>query len=216
MFGLSLILLFLVSFSGVWVSLVRASDGLVEIELSVKGAYLRTDGNTDSPGIVDLESNGFSAGDNILISFEGSINVYGESDYETINGLGGVFSSTNQLLSVSEAQRVPGAIDAGEDFDSGKTHMSQQDTDIPEDFWIEPPAGFSIAVPQNAKYLFVSFIDSYYADNEAPEPIRVTIEKQASGFPFEFVIVALVLVVIAVLLVFVMFRRRTPRAQSSP
>src|SRR4030067_855829 len=110
--------LLLVVSAGVWVS-VNAARGSVEIEVSVRGTYLYPDpqnnADIEAPGIADLQSNGFSAGDTILISFEGSVDVYGQSNYVPVTSLWGVFSSTNQLLSISEADRVPGAIDAGED-----------------------------------------------------------------------------------------------------
>src|SRR5512135_2406668 len=121
LFGFALSMFLLVAFSGVWVSVGEAAGGSVEIEVSVKGTYLLADpdqssqdaNSIDAPGIVDLQGKGFAGGDTILISFEGSINVYGQSDYDAINSLIGVFSSTNQLLSIYDADRVPGAIDAG-------------------------------------------------------------------------------------------------------
>ena len=219
--GFMLSILLVVVSCGVW---VPAAFGSAEVEVPVRGTYLYPDpqNNVDieSPGIVDLQSNGFSAGDTILISFEGTIDVYGESEYVPVTALWGVFSSTNQLLPVSETDRVPGAIDAGDDTDTGVTWFSEENTDIPEDFEIAPSSGFSIEIPQNAKYLFVSCRDSWYADNTSPGPIEVTIEKQASetasDFPLEYIIGALVAVaVIAVLLVFLVLRRRKARTQTT-
>ncbi len=43
LFGLLLSILFLAAFSGVWVSISKASGGFVEIEISPRGTYLRTD-----------------------------------------------------------------------------------------------------------------------------------------------------------------------------
>jgi len=209
----------------VLVSVSRASSGLAEIEISPRGTYLRADSGgegVDPPSVVDLQTNGFSGGDTILISFNGSINVYGTTDYDTIESLIGVFSSNNTLLSISVADRVPGAIDAGNDISTPQTYFTHENTDIPEDFQITPSTGFSIKVPQNAKYLFIAYCDSYYPDNKAPAPINVTIQIQASesstgGFPLEYVLVALgVVAIIAVLLVFVLFKRRKPRTQSNP
>jgi hypothetical protein len=122
------------------------------------------------------------------------------------------------LLSVSEADRVPGAINAGDDFTTSQTWFSHEDTDIPEDFQITPSTGFLIKVPQNAKYLFISMIDSWYPDNTSSGPIAVTIEKQASesagGFPLEYLLAALgIVALIAVLVIFFVFKRRKPEKQ---
>ena len=215
--------LLLVVSAGVWVS-VNAAGGSIEIEVSVRGTYLYPDpqnsSDVEAPGIADLQSNGFSAGDTILISFEGSVDVYGQSNYVPVTSLWGVFSSTNQLLSISEADRVPGAIDAGEDTDTGETWFSEENTDIPEDFEISPSTGFSIVIPQNAKYLFISSRDSWYADNTSLGPISVTIEKQASetasGFPLEYILAGVgVVAVVAILLIFFVLKRRKPRTQST-
>jgi hypothetical protein len=200
---------------------VKAANGSVEIEVPVRGTYLYVDPRdnfgVESPGVADLQNNGISGGDTILISFEGTVDNYGGSDYHTLDYLIGVFSSTNQLLSVSEADRVPGAINAGDDFDTGQTWFSDENTDIPEDFQITPSTGFLILVPQNAKYLFLSMLDSWYPDNTSPSPIAVTIEKQAGGFPLEYLLAVLgIVAAIAVLVVFLVFKRKKPRTQNTP
>jgi hypothetical protein len=200
---------------------VKAANGSVEIEVPVRGTYLYVDPRdnfgVESPGVADLQNNGISGGDTILISFEGTVDNYGGSDYHTLDYLIGVFSSTNQLLSVSEADRVPGAINAGDDFDTGQTWFSDENTDIPEDFQITPSTGFLILVPQNAKYLFLSMLDSWYPDNTSPSPIAVTIEKQAGGFPLEYLLAGLgIVAAIAVLVVFLVFKRKKPRTQNTP
>jgi hypothetical protein len=200
---------------------VKAANGSVEIEVPVRGTYLYVDPRdnfgVESPGVADLQNNGISGGDTILISFEGTVDNYGGSDYHTLDYLIGVFSSTNQLLSVSEADRVPGAINAGDDFDTGQTWFSDENTDIPEDFQITPSTGFLILVPQNAKYLFLSMLDSWYPDNTSPSPIAVTIEKQAGGFPLEYLLAVLgIVAAIAVLVVFIVFKRKKPRTQNTP
>ena len=201
---------------------VKAANGSVEIEVPVRGTYLYVDPRdnfgVESPGVADLQNNGISGGDTILISFEGTVDNYGGSDYHTLDYLIGVFSSTNQLLSVSEADRVPGAINAGDDFETGQTWFSDENTDIPEDFQITPSTGFLIQVPQNAKYLFLSMLDSWYPDNTSPSPIAVTIEeKQAGGFPLEYLLAVLgIVAAIAVLVVFFVFKRKKPRTQNTP
>ena len=220
-FGLVLSMLFLVASSNVW-----ASNGFAEIEISPRGTYLHADPGgegrlpVDPPRIVDLQSNGFSTGDTLLITFEGSMRGSEDAADTPVTALIGVFSSTNQILPISDADRVPGAVDAGSDFSSAQTFFTHEDTDIPEDFLITPSTGFSIRVPQNSKYLFISLHDSFYPDNTASTPIIATIEKQVSetagGFPLEYILAALGLVIgIAVLVVFVVFRRRKSKTQSA-
>ena len=222
-FGFAFSMFLLVAFCAASVP-AKAAAGTVEIDVPVRGTYLYPDpqgsAGIESPGIADLQSNGISPGDEVLISFEGTVDVYGGSDYHALDYLIGVFSSTNQLLSISEAVRVPGAIDAGEDVDTGETWFSKENTDIPEDFEITPSTGFSIIVPENAKYLFVAMLDSWYSDNTSPGPLSVTVTKQGSettgGFPLEYVLAAVVVVmVVAFVLVFLMLKRRKPSKTSN-
>ncbi len=167
-----------------------SSGGITEIELSARGTYLRDDpnqggvGNTEPPGIVDLQSNGFVPGDKILISFNGQVfNSAGWDSrpivYNEPEELIGVFSTSNELLSVANAHRVPGAIDVGADVDTGVTFFNEDPHDIPEDFEITPSTGFLIEVPRNARFLFLCYPDSYYPDNVGT--ISVTIEKDTDG-----------------------------------
>ena len=191
---------------------VNASNGSVEITVPVRGAYVYVDPNDSSgvelPGIADLENNGISAGDTIIITFEGSVDNYGGSDYHSVEDLIGVFSSTNELLSVTEADRVPGAINAGNDYTTSQTYFSQENTDIPEDFLITPSTGFTIQVPQNAKYLFISMLDSWYPDNTSPNQITVTIEKQTNGFPMEYILAIVIIAAILFTVLFFIVKRR--------
>ena len=159
-------------------------DGLVTVQFSPKGTYLHAETAVASPGIVDLQNNGITEGDTVIISFEGSINKYGDPEvygYDPITFLIGVFSSTSELLSINDPARVPGAIETGVDHVTPKTHFQQETTDIPQDFKISPYTGFEITVPFNARFLFVCFSDSYYADNVSPEPIKVSVEKDTDG-----------------------------------
>ena len=222
LFGLLLSMLFLVASSSVW-----ASNGFAEIEIPPRGTYLHADPGgegrlpVDPPAVVDLQSNGFSTGDTLLITFEGSMRGSEDAVDTPVTALIGVFSSTNQILPISDADRVPGAVDAGSDFSSAQTFFTHEDTDIPEDFLITPSTGFSIEVPQSAKYLYISIHDSFYPDNSSPNPIGVTIEKQASetstgGFPLEYILVALgVVALLAVLFAFAVIKRRKSKTQSA-
>lgn len=82
-----------------------------------------TDYHTAEPLIVDLQANGFTEGDMLLISYEGELYFSGAwnpsnpwTEWDA-NGfwLIGLFSATSVLNPMSELNRVPGAIDAGED-----------------------------------------------------------------------------------------------------
>lgn len=199
--------MFLIVFFNLMINVSMASNNNSKVEVSVRGTYLRADPTPDSPGIIDLESNGFSEGDSIIISFEGSFDRYGQSDYETLDYLIGVFSSTDQLLFINMEQRVPGAIEAGEDFTSSDTWFSNENTDIPEDFEISPASGFSITIPENAKYLFVCLHDSYYPDNTSLGPIEVSLKIQ-SGLPWEILLLILIVVAVIIFLIFFYMRKK--------
>jgi len=214
LFGFMLSIFLAVSLFGVGFP-VNAANGSVEITVSVRGVYMYVDPNrsydVELPGIADLANNGISAGDTILITFEGSVDNYGGSDYHSIEDLIGVFSSSNELLSVTEVDRVPGAINAGDDYTTSQTHFSQETTDIPEDFLITPSTGFTIQVPQNAKYLFISMLDSWYPDNTSPNQITVTIEKQenqTNGFPLEYILAIVIIAAILLIILFFVLKRR--------
>src|SRR3989339_1486059 len=107
--------------------------GVYEGELSVRGTYLKADSEiygpsaarpVEAPLIVNLISNGFLEGDEIVISYNGLVDG-GDSlwnnqppNYIAIENLAGVFSTSDQLLPITATHRVPGAIDAGDDYDT--------------------------------------------------------------------------------------------------
>ncbi|MBI4718972.1 MAG: cadherin-like domain-containing protein [Planctomycetes bacterium] len=99
-------------------------------------------------------------------------------------GMAAVFSSTNELLPQDFPHRVPGALEptadaAAFDCDEGLRSadcaadvatpptLEGQPTDIPEDFLV---TDLVLRVPESASYLFVTAIDSYFADNNDPLP----------------------------------------------
>jgi hypothetical protein len=201
-----------------------SGNGLAEIDVSVRGTYLRADqyqgggGTTESPAIVGLQAYGIAPGDKILVSFEGQVNsgdAYWRPDepvvYQPVTKLIAVFSASADLAPIDQAHRVPGAIDAGTDYESGQTYFGKEDTDIPEDFAVTPDTGFSIEVPPNAQYLFICLSDSYYPDNIGS--VKVTIEKDTGGagggLPFWiWIVIGLAAVLLAGLALFLMGRRR--------
>jgi hypothetical protein len=74
-----------------------------------------------------------------------------------------VFSSDDTLLDRTLRERVPGAIDAGDDYTTQPSHRDGGATDIPEDFAIFDSA--TVVVPEGAEYLFVSPEDDHLMDN---------------------------------------------------
>ncbi|MCJ7614819.1 hypothetical protein MUO71_08680, partial [Candidatus Bathyarchaeota archaeon] len=125
-----------------------------------------------------------------------------ENEDIVYGGLLGLFSTSNQLGSVNSLNRVSGAIDYGDDYDTPQTWWSEartevseklrskgrdwyegpMSTDVPEDFQIAPYTGMAIEIPRNAQFLFISVIDPYMRDNlEGPNPLIVTIEKDTDG-----------------------------------
>lgn len=181
----------------------------------------RTDYPVEQPAIIDLQANGLNEGDRIYVSWVGGFYPQGawypdnpersdmglmENEDIVYGALSGLFSTSNQLGSINSLNRVSGAIDYGEDYESPQTWWSEQrteisekldakgidwyegpmSTDIPEDFIIDQHFGKAIEIPRNAQFLFISVIDPYMRDNlEGPNPLIVTIEKDSDldGLP---------------------------------
>jgi hypothetical protein len=122
------------------------------------------------------------------------------SSLKTGGGLIGLFSSTSELRPIDELHRVPGAIYFGDhsietpttlwtmEYQLMSAHLKTKNfnwytgsmvTDIPEDFLIKPYTGMYITIPRNAKFLFLSIIDTLYQDNMGV--VKVTIEKDTDG-----------------------------------
>jgi hypothetical protein len=141
---------------------------LAYIPLNPRGTYLHMCGEGADPAVpIELARYGIKPGDVICIDNEGSF-AYSEDpnwiSYEQI----GVFSSNSTLLPSSSTHRVPGAIDAGDNFTTWATNgCGGEPTDIPEDFPIVRD-GSIIVVPAGAAYLFVCGHDSGYEDNWSP------------------------------------------------
>ncbi|MFC1487958.1 hypothetical protein ACFLRN_09780 [Thermoproteota archaeon] len=188
------------------------------LEVAV-GTY--TDFRIEDPAIVNLQSHGIFEGDTVYIGWRGGVYPDGawnpadpgsrtmglrENEKVPYGGLVGLFSTTSELEDIDVLNRVPGAIDFGDDFvtpetlwDGGRFEISQKleeknvdwyngslTTDIPEDFKIEPYTGKLIEIPRNAKFLFISLIDEYYRDNfESPNSLFANIEKDTDkdGIP---------------------------------
>jgi len=200
----------------------------ISVNISVYGTFLRaepfTEGNppggspVENPAIVSLDDYGYSEGDLIKIGYDGEL--YKEAFWDPDDPgeakeideveIIGVFSTTDELLPIDELNRVPGAIDSGEDYVTNDTHFQQWPTDIPEDFRVEPYTGMIVEIPEDAGYLFLCIRDSFYPDNLGG--IRVTIteepeDEDGRGFPLLEITVAVMAVAI-ILTLFVGLSRR--------
>ena len=127
-----------------------------------KASYLRAwPGDTlKAPRVIELADLGAAPGDTLRLDTIG-----GYADTTTLadgnkSTMTAVFSSTKQLLASSQAKRIPGAIDAGADINTGGflkcilIFCSFQSSDIAQDFRVDP--GTSVVVPPGAAYLFVA------------------------------------------------------------
>ena len=136
------------------------------ISINPKATYLRinNDAGTLDAIPIDLSKLGISMGDYLLLQQLGDFdNGPGADIYGRLIG---VFSANDSLLDPSQAHRVPGAIDAGEDYITPPTYYGSLPTDIPEDFKIDTT---TIQVPDSAQFIFISTQDSWYNDNTDPD-----------------------------------------------
>ena len=135
------------------------------ISIDPTAAYLRTNDDPCLDAIpIELSTLSISGGDYLRLAQLGDFNNGPGGDiYKRMIG---VFSSNDSLLESSLLHRIPGAIDAGEDFVTSPTYVGNLPTDIPEDFWIDTVI---VQVPDSALFLFVSTHDSWYWDNSDPD-----------------------------------------------
>jgi hypothetical protein len=155
----------------------------VDIGLDPKATYLHVasaDSALDSPAI-DLAALGLVPGDMVRLERLGLFDNGPQG--ETFGSLLGVFSSTNVLLPPANFHRVPGAIEAGVDFNSACTFFGCEPTNIPEDFAIGAPdasfTGICMVIPPGAAYLFVGPHDSLSRTTASQRRLRAA--HRASG-----------------------------------
>jgi hypothetical protein len=151
-------------------------DPPFEREIDPARTYLRT--NDDDAGDarpIDIGSRNIRLGSTIRLVRRGQFT--GSSGGM---GMTGVFSGSSTLESSDVRERVPDAIDAGEDFETSATFNGGLETDVPEDFRIADNEGeqtsVTVTVPDGATHLFVAAIDNFYEDNgqgESPFTIRI-------------------------------------------
>jgi hypothetical protein len=155
----------------------------LNVEVSSRGTFLRADFNpkeeesiVQEPTVVDLEIEKIIDSKWISIRYSGDFFYSRQkrfSDGEIV--LIGLFSTTSELKSIEYLHRVPGAIDAGIDYKTGKTLFSNLSTDIPEDFIINYFFETVVEIPNDAKFLFLCIADLYYPDNSGS--IQVSINQ---------------------------------------
>jgi hypothetical protein len=183
----------------------------ISVEVSSLGTFLCADPSTkeggygvDEPTIIDLEKVGLNNSKWILISYSGEFFYSSEqkySDYEIT--LIGLFSTSSELKSIDNLNRVPGAIDAGIDYKTGQTLLRDLPTDIPEDFIIRSPFESRIEIPSKAKFLFLCIADIYYQDNSGSIQVTITkLENYQLLFSIENFVVLLEVVYIIFLLIY--------------
>jgi len=150
-----------------FVSLGLAAAANAEVILiDPRATYLRTsqDSLALTPVAISLEARGIRPGDLVRIEEVGTY-AYSGNPNLLATDLIGVFSFSNTVLSGTNARRISGAIDAGVDRVTPRTFFGNMLTDIPEDF---DARNAELRVPEGARYLFVSSVDSLFGDNSTP------------------------------------------------
>lgn len=134
-----------------------------------RGTYLHTGAvDPSQPAVpVSLASLGIFPGDRITLRQLGEFDNGPGTDVFT--GMIAVFSSSPELLGPQLLNRVPGAIDAGVDYNSGPTCPAGEPANIAEDFAVSLPGQqiveVCVVVPSGATHLFLSALDCYFGDN---------------------------------------------------
>lgn len=147
---------------GVLLALANSAHAIpIRID-ALSAFYLASEESPPAALALDLSSIGAVEGDTLVFNPFGDFARY-VGAIENDSTLAGLFSSSNVLLGPTELHRVPGAIDAGDDFIMDPTWYGAIPTDITEDFLLLP--GLSIVIPQHARYLFISVPDIFYGDN---------------------------------------------------
>ncbi len=238
-FSLIICLFLIICFASLFIGIVIASadEGTVEIsppilepvdfsemqvDVSALGTFLRADPNMEEggspvqkPTIIDLDAEGLSDAKWISINYCGEIFVtVGDRDHgkKYVDGeirLIGLFSATSELKSIDNLNRVPGAIDSGEDYRTGETYFGKVPTDISEDFIVKYLVGSNIEIPSGAKFLFLCCADTYYPDNAGTIQVTITkLELYQFLFSIENTVIILEVIFIVFLAIFIKKGRR--------
>ena len=131
--------------------------------------FLRTlnDGLATGPVIIELATLQIPAsfGETLRLESVGAYS-FNSSPIETDTDLLGIFSATDEVVDGSNQFRVPGAIDAGDDFVTNPFSflVPPIPADITEDFLISNSV-IEVAVPAGANFLLLGTFDNFYGDN---------------------------------------------------
>lgn len=174
-------------------SAAKAVDATITVDPTTTYLLTNLDPQAlDSPAI-DLAALGLRAGDHILLQSVGDFcftifNPLGCANTETAHPMIGIFSSSSTLLPSSILNRVPGAIEAGPSVTTFPTLFGTIPTDVPQDFIIfHAPFSTVVTIPDNAQFLFVAVLDSFYGDNADPDgDLAVVIARVPAKIAFGF------------------------------
>ncbi|HUT95058.1 MAG TPA: hypothetical protein VMY37_36725 [Thermoguttaceae bacterium] len=151
-------------------ALTGAHASVIVVELNPNSTYLRTvnDGAL-SPAFnrITLADLGLTEGDTVTMQSKGDYRR-GTEYQDVFTDVVAVFSSTAEFLDASYQDRIPGAIDFGDDHTTPPTFNGLKLTDIPQDFLV-PTTPLSMTIPVNAAYLFFSPDDVLFYDNTDPD-----------------------------------------------
>ncbi len=140
-----------------------------------------------TPAMVDLYSFGVHAGDTLSITFAGGSMCY-HAGVCLAPSIGGIFSSTSNLLDSSNANRLPDAVSAGLGSVQTSTWFALTSNATPgvnntnpNDFSIPLVGTLNVTVP--GQYLFLGILDSFYADNSGNLSIALSFTSNAVATP---------------------------------
>jgi hypothetical protein len=141
--------------------------------LNPQSSYLLAENDKPvAPRVVSLAELGAAAGDTLRLTAVGTwadSTLFRDGNETRVTG---VFSATDTVLPRWFDERIPDAIDAGSNYDTGHYWsciglicLPIPDTDIPEDFRIDPQV--DVVVPAGAEYLIMAPMDRdlEYEDN---------------------------------------------------
>ena len=159
--------------------------------VNAKSSYLRAwpGDEPSAPRVVSLAEIGALPGETIDLDTIGTFADGTTLEDGSKTTMTAVFSSTNEILGTSQRNRIPGAINAGTDINTGTflscflIFCSVQSSDISQDFRVDP--GLSIVVPPGANYLFVAPLppSRKWADNSG---FGFGIDVDPGPYPYDF------------------------------
>jgi hypothetical protein len=159
--------------------------------MNSKSSYLRAWPGDDPkpPRVISLADLGIAPGETLKLDTIGAYADTTKLEDGTKTTMTAVFSSTNQLLGTGQRNRIPGAINAGADVDTGGflkcflIFCSFQSSDISQDFRVDP--GLSVVVPAGANYLFVAPLppSRKWSDNSG---FGFGVDADPGPYPYDF------------------------------